>query len=103
MVPLKTLHIGRTENGGGGMPPAAHARLVGLENRKKKRGQTFSNALVCKRVSLTAFLLCVMCDVRATLAIIPSGESEANRRRNKSGDYEVSPQASAVMIGARII
>ncbi|CAM9897563.1 unnamed protein product [Ectocarpus fasciculatus] len=31
---------------------------------------------------------------RATLAIIPSLESEANRRRNKSGDYEVSPQAS---------
>ncbi|CBN77424.1 conserved unknown protein [Ectocarpus siliculosus] len=29
---------------------------------------------------------------RATLAIIPSVESEANRRRNKSGDYEVSPQ-----------
>ncbi|CAM9327631.1 unnamed protein product [Ectocarpus fasciculatus] len=29
---------------------------------------------------------------RATLAIIPSLESEANRRRNKSGDYEVSPQ-----------
>lgn len=30
---------------------------------------------------------------RATLAMIPSGESEANRRKNKSGDYEVSPQA----------
>lgn len=31
---------------------------------------------------------------RATLAMIPSAESEANRRKNKSGDYEVSPQAS---------
>eukprot|EP00903_Cladosiphon_okamuranus_P010030 g9512.t1 len=29
---------------------------------------------------------------RATLAMIPAGESEANRRTNKSGDYEVSPQ-----------
>ncbi|CAM9430764.1 unnamed protein product [Pylaiella littoralis] len=29
---------------------------------------------------------------RATLAMIPSTESEANRRRNKSGDYEVSAQ-----------
>lgn len=30
---------------------------------------------------------------RATLAMIPAGESEANRRKKKSGDYEVSPQA----------
>lgn len=29
---------------------------------------------------------------RATLAMIPSQESEQNRRKNKSGDYEVSPQ-----------
>lgn len=27
--------------------------------------------------------------------MIPAGESEANRRKNKSGDYEVSPQARA--------
>ncbi|CAM9292089.1 unnamed protein product, partial [Sphacelaria rigidula] len=29
---------------------------------------------------------------RATLAMIPSQESEQNRRKNKSGDYEVTPQ-----------
>ena len=31
---------------------------------------------------------------RDTLAMIPSKESEENRRKNKSGDYEVSTQAS---------
>lgn len=49
---------------------------------------------ICTYASRCAALLCgtARC-CRATLAMIPAGESEANRRKNKSGDYEVSPQA----------